>query len=241
MTFIIMHRTSARWEAGEIPSRDLITRVGALIGDLQKENRLLAGEGLRASSEGVRITFAGSRRTITAGPFTGGNELPVAFSIIRTASMDEAIEFATREAAILGDGEIDIRPVTEPWDIGLGERPAHIRTRRYMVLRKATPATEAGIEPTAAQRSALSHLINDSTNAGGHTTRVEMKPSKRGRRYVNSRDGVAMFDGPFVETKELLAGFIIINAESLDAAGRWAERYIEVVEAPEVDVRELMM
>jgi PhnB protein len=66
-----------------------------------------------------------------------------------------------------------------------------------------------------------------------------MKPSKRGRRYVNSRDGVAIFDGPFVETKELLAGFIIISAESLDAAGRWAKRYIEVVEAEEVDVREL--
>ena len=241
MTFIIMHRTSPRWEAGEIPSRDLLKRVGALIGDLQKENRLLAGEGLRASSEGVRLTFEGSRRTITPGPFTGGNELPVAFSIVRTASMDEAIEFATCEAAIVGDGEIDIRPVTEPWDIGLGERPGHIRTRRYMVLRKATPATEAGIEPSPVQRSALSHLINDSTNTGVHMTRVEMKPSKRGRRYVNSRDGVVMFDGPFVETKELLAGFIIINAESLDAAGRWAERYIEVVEAAEVDVRELMM
>ena len=239
MTFIIMHRTSPRWEAGEIPSRDLVERVGALIGDLQKEHRLLAGDGLRASSEGVRITFEGTQRTITAGPFTGGNELPATFSIVRTASLDEAIEFATREAAILGDGEIDIRPVTEPWDIGLGERPGDISTRRYMVLRKATPATEAGIAPTPAQRNALSALITERTKAGVHMTRVEMKPSKRGRRYVNSRDGVAIFDGPFVETKELLAGFIIISAESLDAAGRWAKRYIEVVEAEEVDVREL--
>jgi len=187
----------------------------------------------------VRATFEGHRRTITAGPFTGGNELPAAFSIVRTASMDEAIEFATREAAILGDGEIDIRPVTEPWDIGLGERPGNISTRRYMVLRKATPATEAGIEPTPAQRAALSRVVNERTNAGVHMTRVEMKPSKRGRRYVNSREGVVMLDGPLVETKELLAGFITLSAESLDAAGRWAERYIEVVEAPEVDVREL--
>ena len=108
-----------------------------------------------------------------------------------------------------------------------------------MVLRKATPATEGGIEPTPPQRRALSKLIDDSTKAGVHLARVEMKPSSRGRRYVNSAKGVVMFDGPFVETKELLAGFIIISAESLDAAGRWAERYIEVVEAPEVDVREL--
>jgi hypothetical protein len=239
MTFIIMHRTSPRWEAGEIPSRDQIQRVGALIGDLQKEDRLLAGDGLRASSEGVRLSFAGGARTITPGPFTGGNELPAAFSVVRTASMDEAIEFATREAAIAGDCEIDIRPVTEPWEIGLGEPPAHASSRRYMVLRKATPATEGGIEPTPPQRRALLKLIDDSTKAGVHLARVEMKPSSRGRRYVNSAKGVVMFDGPFVETKELLAGFIIISAESLDAAGRWAERYIEVVEAPEVDVREL--
>ena len=48
-----------------------------------------------------------------------------------------------------------------------------------------------------------------------------------------------MFDGPFVETKELLAGYVIVSAESLDEAGRWAARYIEAVEATEVEVREL--
>ena len=58
-----------------------------------------------------------------------------------------------------------------------------------------------------------------------------MRPSGRGRRYVNSRNGVSMFDGPFVETKELLAGYIIVSADSLDEAGRWAARYIEAVGA----------
>jgi hypothetical protein len=48
-----------------------------------------------------------------------------------------------------------------------------------------------------------------------------------------------MFDGPFVETKELLAGYVIVSAESLDEAGRLAARYLDVVEAEEVDVREL--
>ena len=66
-----------------------------------------------------------------------------------------------------------------------------------------------------------------------------MRPSGRGRRYVNSRNGVSMFDGPFVETKELLAGDIIVAAESLDEAGRWAARYLEAVAADEVEAREL--
>ena len=59
------------------------------------------------------------------------------------------------------------------------------------------------------------------------------------RRYVNSRNGVSMFDGPFVESKELLSGFVIITADSLDEAGRWAERYLDVVETDQVDVLEL--
>jgi len=47
-----------------------------------------------------------------------------------------------------------------------------------------------------------------------------------------------MMDGPFVETKELLAGYVVL-AESMDDAGQWALKYIDVVEADEVDVREL--
>lgn len=48
-----------------------------------------------------------------------------------------------------------------------------------------------------------------------------------------------MIDGPFVETKELLAGYIIVSVNSLDAADRLAPAYIATVEADEVDVREL--
>jgi hypothetical protein len=66
-----------------------------------------------------------------------------------------------------------------------------------------------------------------------------MRPSGRGRRYSNSRDGVSYFDGPFAETKELVGGYVIISADSLDEAGRWAERYIATVDAAEVDVREM--
>jgi hypothetical protein len=66
-----------------------------------------------------------------------------------------------------------------------------------------------------------------------------MRPSRRGRRYKNSRNGVSVFDGPFVESKELIAGYVIVSAESLDAAGSWVMKYLTAVEADEVDLREL--
>jgi hypothetical protein len=72
-----------------------------------------------------------------------------------------------------------------------------------------------------------------------HLATESMRPSARGRRYRNSVDGITMYDGPFVETKELIAGDAIDSAGSLDDAGRIAERYLVAVAADEVDVREL--
>jgi len=239
MRFIIMHKTNAHWEAGAIPTPDLIGRVGGLLGQLAKAGALLAGEGLRPSSEGVRLTFSSGTKSVTNGPFERGNELPAAFSIVRTGSLDEAVKWASRQAAVLGDGEVDIRPVTEPWDIGIGSRPPEITTRRYMVLRKATEATEAGIAPSSAQRAELARLVEETAAENVHVATVTMRPSARGRRYKNSTNGVSVVDGPFTESKELIGGYVVVSAESLDAAGRWAAQYIDVVQADEVDVREV--
>ena len=238
MRFIIMHKTNAHWEAGAIPSKELIGRVGTLLGQIAKAGVLLGAEGLRSSSEGVRVKFTAGQRAVIPGPFERGNELPAGFSIVRAPSIDEAIEWATRQAEILGDDEVDIRPVTEPWDLGMRPRPDGT-TRRYMVLRKATPATEAGVTPSSAHEAELSRLLDETTRSGVHVVTETIRPSERGRRYKNSRDGISVVDGPFIESKELVGGYVVVSAESLDDACRWAESYIAVVEAEEVDVRGL--
>jgi hypothetical protein len=237
MRIVIMHKTSSYWESGGLPSQALIERVGALVGDLSAAGLLLGAEGLRPSSEGVRLKFSGRESTVSSGPFAGEHELPAGFSIVRAPSLDIAAAWAMREAAIVGDAEIDIRPVTEAWDIGLAPKPAEQMVRRYMVLRKATPETEADAPLSARQRAELSRLIEETTRSGVHLATETLRSSRRGRRYKNSRNGVSVFDGPFVESKELLAGYIVIAAASLDDADRWARRYIDVVEADEVDVR----
>jgi hypothetical protein len=239
MRFIIMHKTNPHWESGAIPSPELIARVGGFLGELSKTGRLDSAAGLRASAEGVRLQFHQGERTVIAGPFAGNNELPAGFTILRAHSLDDAIEWATRQAQIVGDVEIDIRPVTEPWDIGMQPRPAELTTRRYMILRKATGATESGAAPTPSTRTQLTTLIEATLEAGGDVFSETMRPSRRGRRYKNSRNGVTVMDGPFVETKELLAGYVIVSASSLDEAGHCAMKYLDVVGADEVDVREL--
>ena len=239
MRFLIIHKTNAHWEAGANPSPELVDRVGSLLGKLAAAGMLLGAEGLRPSVEGVRLKFSGRRRRVVAGPFEAGNELPAGFTLLRTGSIAEAIEWASRQAQVLGDVEIDIRPVTEAWDIGLGPRPDGDATRRYMVLRKASAATEANEMPSPAQRTQLSRLIEETTRTGAHIVTETLRPSARGRRYKNSRNGVSVFDGPFIETTEMIGGYVVVSAPSLAEAGRWAERYLAAVEADEVDVFEL--
>ena len=240
MRFMIMHKTNARWERGAVPSPELIARVGSLLGEAAKANVLLGAEGLRPSSEGVRLRFAGDTRTVTRGPFPGDHELPAGFSIFRVGSLDEATLWASRLATVLGDVEIDVRPVTEAWDIGIVPRPEKVTTRRYMALRKATAASEAGVPLTTAQAAEMARLIDEARRTGVHVATETLQPSARGRRYKNTREGVRFTDGPFAESKELIAGYIIVSADSLEDAARWATRYVDVVEADEVDVRELV-
>jgi len=239
MRYIIIHRTNARWEAGATPEPELIHRVEGLIGEMAGAGVLLAGEGLGPSSEGVRLRFEGGARTVIPGPLQGERELEDRFTIVRVASLGEAVEWATRQSAILGDGEFDIRPVHEPWDIGMGTPPEGDPTRRWMVLRKATTATEAGNAVTSQSAARLSRLVEESTTSGVHLVSETMKPSRKGRRYTNSRDGKTFYDGPFAETRELLGGYVVVEAGSLDEACRWVPRYMDAVGVDAVDVREL--
>jgi len=235
MRFILLHKSNAHWEAGAVPGPELIARVGALMGELARAGILEAGEGLRATSQGVRLRFAGGKRTLLPGPFPGENELPAGFSIVRTGSLDEAVEWADQEGQARGDVEMDIRPVTEPWDIGLAPMPEGLTTRRYMVLRKADAASERGAPPTAAQQERLDRLRHEAPPL----QTVTMGPSARGRRYKNSVGGISVTDGPFAESKELIAGYILVSVGSLDEASELAVRYLQAVAAEEVDLRDL--
>jgi hypothetical protein len=237
MRFIIIHKTNARWEAGEIPDQGLIADVGALIGDLKQAGILRAGDGLRASSLGARIRSAAGEVTVTPGPFAGRDGMPAGFDIVRAATLEAAVAWASEAGQALGEAEIDVRPVTEPWDIGLGPKPANVTSRRFMALRKATSETEsdAGLAPRKREALAKLRAAKGADLLGSET----MRPSGRGRRCKNAVGGIAFTDGPFAESKELIAGFVIIEVGSLDEASRWGARYITSVHSDEVDVLEL--
>ena len=141
-----MHKTNAQWEAGAIPSPELIARVGALIGELRGRSASTAARDCAPARRACGSVRRRRARRSRRARSPASNELPAGFSILRTRRSTRRSSGPRARPRVLGDGEMDIRPVTEPWDIGIAPKPADVDTRRYMVLRKATAATEAGVE-----------------------------------------------------------------------------------------------
>ena len=105
-------------EAGIMPPTELLVEMGKFNEELVRSGVLLAADGLRASSKGARVKFAGGKRTIVDGPFAESKELIAGYWIIQVKSREEAIEWAKRCPAPHGDAEaeIEIRQLFDPSD-----------------------------------------------------------------------------------------------------------------------------
>jgi hypothetical protein len=90
-----------------------------------KAGVMLAGEGLRPSSKGVRVRFDAGNRTVIDGPFTETKELVAGFWLWQCRSRDEAIEWLKR--APFQEGEVEIREIAELEDFALVDPSGELR------------------------------------------------------------------------------------------------------------------
>ena len=96
---------------------------------------------------------------------------------------------------------------------------------RVMVIVKASEESEAGQMPTAEELNAMGEFNTELVNAGIMLAGEGLHPSKAGVRISYEGGGKAsVTDGPFAETKELVAGFWILEVKSLDEAVEWMRR-----------------
>jgi len=128
MKVIVFVKANSEYEAGHMPSTDLLTEMGKYNEELVKAGIMLAGDGLKPSSKGKRVKFDGKKRTIVDGPFAETKELIAGYWIWQVRSLDEAVEWLKR-APFDGGEEVEIRPVFEREDFGANLTP-EIRERR---------------------------------------------------------------------------------------------------------------
>ena len=95
---------------------------------------------------------------------------------------------------------------------------------RFMVIVKADKNSEAGIMPDQKLLAEMGKYNEELAKAGVMLAGEGLHPSKKGKRVRFSGSKRTVIDGPFSETKELIAGFWLIQAKSMDEAVEWVKR-----------------
>ncbi|AGA27387.1 YciI family protein [Singulisphaera acidiphila] len=112
---------------------------------------------------------------------------------------------------------------------------------RFMILRKADKNTEAGVLPSEELLAAMCKYNEELVRAGVMLAGEGLQPSSKGARVTFSGGKPAVVDGPFAETKELIAGFTMIEVKSKEEAIEWVKRWpaIDGDGAVEIELRQV--
>lgn len=111
---------------------------------------------------------------------------------------------------------------------------------RVMVLVKATEDSEAGLQPTTELFEAMGRFNEELAKAGVLLTADGLKPSKAGKRVAFDGPKRTVIDGPFAETRELVAGYWLWEVKDMAEAVEWAKRCPNPMPGPsEIEIRPL--
>jgi hypothetical protein len=216
MRFMIMHKNDPQTEAGQPPPPELVARMGEFIGEYAKQGRFVDGAGLGGSKHRTRLVFRGGRCTIRQGPYAGEHELPATVMQLKVETREQAIAWGERYGKLLGDGELELGKVNEPWDIGLMPAPEN-PPLQFLLIEKADSEIEAGTR-SAHTKAQLARLRTEMTKAGVLVKTYALKPSSTAKRLNYTNNALQATDGPFAESKELIGGFAILDLSGFDQA-----------------------
>ncbi|MEY2936247.1 MAG: hypothetical protein RL033_6996 [Pseudomonadota bacterium] len=238
MRFMVMHKVTAQMEQGLPPDPAVIEAVGQLIQEGLKDQVFVSGEGLKPTSQRVHIKYQQGKRTITDGPFIEAKELIAGFALTRVRSKEEAISWSDKFAAVIGDVELFMGPVVEPWDLGMMPKPKN-PPLRFLSMHQLDERSAQDTPPAPELMAKMGALVSEMTQAGVLQASGGLQGTKKGARIRFQGGKPSVIDGPFAESKELIAGYAIIEVPSKAAAIEWALRFGQVVQVNEVDVRQM--
>jgi hypothetical protein len=227
------------------------------------------GTRVRLSGRGSAVTS-----TVIDGPFAETNDLIAGFWLIQTKSKEEAIEWAKRVPGQDGEIEIRALFEASDFPVDPSEKPDGWReqevrfreaadgapasapgspspparkpgTTRFMVMLKADPKTESDALPNPETLSAMGALMTEYAMSGALLSGDGLKPTSKGARIKRAGSRRTVIDGPFTETKEIIAGYSMIQVKSMDEAIDFAKRWLPIhlqgaeAAASEIEIRPL--
>ena len=114
---------------------------------------------------------------------------------------------------------------------------------KFMVIMKANKESEAGVMPPRELLEAMGRFNEEMVQAGVMLAAEGLHPSSKGARVRFTRDKRTVIDGPFAETKELIAGFWLLQVKSKEEAIEWVKRipnpFEGIPDEGEVEIRQV--
>jgi hypothetical protein len=243
MRFMIIRKSAENTEAGAKPTPELLAAMVGFHEDLARAGIFKEGDGLKPSSVSTRVRLKGNKFAVVDGPFAETKELVAGYSVIEVASKEDALGIMRRWPAEDGDVELELRQLYGAEDFpadpaAAGEPPPPPApparkpgTTRYALLIKSDARTEAGAPPDPEVIKAMDDLIGPVAATGAMLGGQGLKPSAQGAKLRRTRGKVTIVDGPFTESKEMIAGFSLLQyatkQEAIDFAKRWLQIHVD--------------
>jgi hypothetical protein len=108
---------------------------------------------------------------------------------------------------------------------------------RILGMLKADASSEAGVPPSKELIERMGKFVEEITRAGVILATDGLHPSSKGKRVRLAGGKVTVIDGPFTESKELVASYALFQVKSMDEAIHWTTRFLEVLGKGECELR----
>jgi hypothetical protein len=227
---MVLEDEDARASQSSMAMAELIEKRARFVDGLRRAGQLKDAGLFRPSKEGRRVRREGDRLLVESGPFAEDGKTFGAYYWVQARSFDEAAELANLCPTLDAD-EIDVRPVIKGVAPGVKEaKPGKI----FACAVLGNETTEAAWVQAMDRIDAETHSHPADSYLGG----LRLEPPTSGRRVTTRGERRAMFDGPFLESKEVIGGAVFVRMTSMEEAVRWASETRFVVHGA-LEIREL--
>jgi hypothetical protein len=194
---------------------ELIEKRARFEGELRRAGVLRDSGHLRPTKEGKRVRKDGDALLVRNGPFAEEGRALGAYCWVETPNVEEAAKLAAGYPALPSD-QVDVRPLMKgKVDADKDAKPGKLFA--FAVLGNA--ATEdAWVKLMDRIDAETRGALSGPAFLGG----VRLEPPNAGRRVATRDERRAMFDGPFLESKEVIGGLFFARMASIDEAIAWA-------------------
>ncbi|MBS2028521.1 MAG: hypothetical protein JST54_11510 [Deltaproteobacteria bacterium] len=231
--FLVIKLEDEKAHASQAPKAmaEHIEKSAAHVEALRRAGKLQDSGRLRPSKEGKRVRKIGERIEVRDGPFAEEGRALGTYEWIHAGSLDEAVELAAKSPMLPSD-ELEVRPVMKGFLSG--DKDA-LPGKLFAFGVLGNSKTEDGWVQVMDRIDAETgdHFPENTFLSG-----LRLEPPRTGRRIATRGERRATFDGPFLESKEVIGGLFLMRLTSIDEAVRWASETRFVVHGA-LEIREL--